>query len=188
MWARQTCSCRPCAERERDSNKVRGKSKKKTKTLTCPVTIVRQSGQVQSRDIVARLCATKSLLDLHGRRLAEKRAKDKHQLHQSGGSALLKLSNTLACACPRLLTGWEEAGGRCYRTNPCLSIGCLFSLNSAHVPFRVGVANFMFFSFSLPLPTPPFFFAQLCVPERGREREHTEHAKHAGRLQAEMPS
>lgn len=93
-------------QRERDSNKVRPKYK--SKTLTCPVAVVCQSRKVQSRDIIARLCATKSLLDLHGRRLAEKRAKDKHQLEQSGGSALLKLSNTL----PASALGYLRAGRR----------------------------------------------------------------------------
>lgn len=172
MWARQTCSCRPCAERKRE--------RQKKNPLTCPVIVVCQSRQVQSRDIVTRLCATKSLLDLHGRRLAEKRAKHKHQLHQSGGSALLKLSNTLACAGPCLLTGWEEAGGGAAGTNPYLLIGCLPCSNPTHLPFRVGVANFMFFSISIH-PS-----LSLCVPER--ERERAEHAKHAGRLQAEMLS
>lgn len=96
--------------RERQQQSERDKYKKKKKTLTCPVAVVCQSRKVQSRDIVARLCTTKSLLDLHGRRLAEKRVKDKHQLHQSGGSALLKLSNTLPAPAPVYLQAGRRQG------------------------------------------------------------------------------
>lgn len=96
-------------QRDRQQQSERDKYKKK-KPLTCPVAVVCQSRKVQSRDIVARLCATKSLLDLHGRRLAEKRAKDKHQLHQSGGSALLKLSNTLPAPVPVYLQAGRRQG------------------------------------------------------------------------------
>lgn len=166
MWARQLQLPPMC--RETDSNKVRDKYIKKT--LTCPVAVVCQSRKVQSRDIVARLCATKSLLDLHGRRLAEKRVKDKHQLHQSGGSTLLKLSNTLpAPALVYLQAGRRQGGGAAGQTPACWLALCR--------PLRVGVANFMFFS----IPLPPPFSLRSCVPVAKREREGTCRARRARR-------
>lgn len=158
MWARQTCSCRPCAERE-TATKWDAQIKIK-KTLTCPVAVVCQSRKVQSRDIIARLCATKSLQDLHGRRLAEKRARDKHQLQQSGGSALLKLSNTLpASALVYLQAGRRQGAALQDKPLPADWLSALLKPHPCCLQGRCGQFYVLFYPF-----TPPFLSEQLCVP------------------------
>lgn len=126
----------------------------KRKTLTCPAVVLGQRRQVQTRDVVARLRSAESLLDLHGRRLTQKRTRDKHQLHRSGGCALLKLSNTLPAPAPVYLQAGRRQGAG-PRDKP-LRADWLPAL--PHY-FEVGVVCCAFF-LSVPLP---FFFHFLCA-------------------------
>lgn len=127
--------------------------------LTCPAVVLGQRRQVQTRDVVARLRSAESLLDLHGRRLTQKRTRDKHQLHRSGGCALLKLSNTLPAPAPVYLQAGRRQGAG-PRDKP-LRADWLPALPQP----RLITLRWVWFVVHFSLRTPPFLFSLfVCSP------------------------